>query len=154
MTKPRGYVLVLGCLLLAGAECQRPTPTTDVPPGPKPGSAPNGASRSYLMGFSVIPPKPDLKIAVRSLGIWSSRADAAIMHMDVPWALLLNGSSPRDALKKDGVDLEHYYRSRGLKLVVTIDVTNGLDRASEAKDLVSAHRSITEPAVQQLYRDY
>ncbi|MFN2635435.1 MAG: hypothetical protein ABR585_00190 [Gemmatimonadaceae bacterium] len=102
----------------------------------------------------MIPPKPDLKIAVRSLGIWSSRADAAIMHLDVPWTLLLAGTSPEDALRKDGVDLEHYYRSKNLKLVVTIDVTNGLDRASEAKDLVGARRSITEPAVQQLYRGY
>jgi hypothetical protein len=53
------------------------------------------------MGFSVIPPKPDLKIAVKSLEIWTKRADAAIMHLDVPWALLLAGASPEDALRKD-----------------------------------------------------
>jgi hypothetical protein len=106
------------------------------------------------MGFSVIPPKPDLKIAVQSLEIWTKRADAAIMHLDVPWALLLAGTSPEDALRKDGVDLEHYYRSKQLQLVVTIDVTNGLARESESPALVTAHRSITEPAVQRLYRDY
>ena len=81
------------------------------------------------MGFSVIPPKPDLSIAVRSLEIWTRRADAAIMHLDVPWALLLTGTSPEEALRRDGVDLEHYYRSKHLALVVTIDVTNGLGRA-------------------------
>ncbi|HEY6089783.1 MAG TPA: hypothetical protein VD771_08335 [Gemmatimonadaceae bacterium] len=106
------------------------------------------------MGFSVIPPKPDLKIAVQSLEIWTKRADAAIMHLDVPWALLLAGTSPEDALHKDGVDLERYYRSKHLQLVVTIDVTNGLGRESESPALVAAHRSITEPAVQRLYRDY
>ena len=106
------------------------------------------------MGFSVVPPKPDLKIAVQSLEIWTKRADAAIMHLDVPWALLLAGTSPEDALRKDGVDLERYYRSKHLQLVVTIDVTNGLGRESEAPALVAAHRSITEPAVQRLYRDY
>jgi hypothetical protein len=106
------------------------------------------------MGFSVVPPKPDLKIAVQSLDVWTKRADAAIMHMDVPWALLLAGTSPEDALRKDGVDLERYYRSKQLKLVVTIDVTNGLGRESEAPALVTARRSITEPAVQRLYRDY
>ncbi|HYR78754.1 MAG TPA: hypothetical protein VEO55_02050, partial [Candidatus Dormibacteraeota bacterium] len=73
---------------------------------------------------------------------------------DVPWALLLAGTSPEDALRKDGVDLEHYYRSKQLKLVVTIDVTNGLARESEALALVAAHRSITDPAVQRLYRNY
>ncbi|MDB4870679.1 MAG: hypothetical protein JWL97_1683 [Gemmatimonadales bacterium] len=106
------------------------------------------------MGFSVIPPKPDIKIAVRSLEIWTKRADAAIMHLDVPWALLLAGTSPEEALRRDGVDLEHYYRSKHLVLVVTIDVTNGLARESEAPALVAAHRSITEPAVQRLYRNY
>jgi hypothetical protein len=106
------------------------------------------------MGFSVIPPKPDLKTALRSLEIWTRRADAAIMHLDVPWALLLAGTSPEEALRRDGVDLEHYYRSKHLKLVVTIDVTNGLGRESEAPPLVAAHRSITEPAIQKLYRSY
>ena len=106
------------------------------------------------MGFSVVPPKPDIKVAIRSMEIWTSRADAAIMHVDVPWALLLAGTSPEDALRKDGVDLEHYYRSKHLKLVVTIDVTNGLARESEAPPLVAAHRSITEPAIQRLYRNY
>lgn len=106
------------------------------------------------MGFSVVPPKPDIKIAVQSLEIWSKRADAAIMHMDVPWALLLAGTSPEDALRKDGVDLERFYRSKNLKLVVTVDVTNGLGRETEASALVAARRSITEPAVQRLYRDY
>jgi hypothetical protein len=114
----------------------------------------SGGTRSYRMGFSVVPPKPDLKIAVQSLDIWTKRADAAIMHMDVPWALLLAGTSPEDALRKDGVDLERYYRSKNLKLVVTIDVTNGLARESEAPALVAARRSITEPAVQRIYRDY
>jgi hypothetical protein len=38
--------------------------------------------------------------------------------------------------------------------VVTIDVTNGLGRESESPALVAARRSITEPAVQRLYRDY
>jgi hypothetical protein len=114
----------------------------------------SGQTRSYLMGFSVVPPKPDIKVAIHSMEIWTRRADAAIMHLDVPWALLLAGTSPEDALRKDGVDLEHYYRSQRLKLVVTIDVTNGLGRESEAPALVAAHRSITEPAVQRLYRNY
>ena len=90
--------------------------------------ASSSGSRSYRMGFSVVPPKPDLKIALQSLDIWTRHADAAIMHLDVPWALLLAGTSPEDALRKDGVDLEHYYRSKHLQLVVTIDVTNGLGR--------------------------
>src|SRR5438093_1185363 len=115
---------------------------------------PSQATRSYFMGFSIVPPKPDVNVAIQSAEIWTTRADAAIMHLDVPWALLLAGTSPQDALRKDGVDLERYYRSKHLRLVVTIDVTNGLARESEAAALVAAHRSITEPAVQRLYRNY
>jgi hypothetical protein len=111
-------------------------------------------TRSYFMGFSIVPPRPDVNVAIRSAEIWTKRSDAAIMHLDVPWALLLAGTSPEAALRKDGVDLEHYYRGKKLRLVITIDVTNGLAREAESPALVAAHRSISEPAVQQLYRNY
>ncbi len=140
----RGLIFC-GYLTVALSACPRAAPEPQVS---------SGAPRSFVMGFSVIPPKPDLKIAVRSLEIWTRRADASIMHLDVPWALLLAGTSPEEALRRDGVDLEHYYRSKHLTLVVTIDVTNGLGRESEAPALVTAHRSITEPAIQRLYRNY
>ncbi len=144
-------VLVLsGCLGLVLVGCPRGTHEAEKAPA----NVRAGAPRSYLMGFSVVPPRPDIKVAVQSMEIWTKRADAAIMHLDVPWALLLAGTSPEDALRKDGHDLEKYYRAKRLKLVVTIDVTNGLGRESEAPALVSAHRSITEPAVQRLYRNY
>ena len=144
MNSPNGW-LMSGCLAVALTACPRAASEPKVS---------SGAPRSYMMGFSVVPPKPDINIAVRSMEIWTKRADAAIMHLDVPWALLLAGSSPEEALRRDGVDLEHYYRSKHLKLVVTIDVTNGLARESEAPPLVAAHRSITEPTVQRLYRNY
>ena len=144
MNSLRGWLLS-SCLAVALTACPRAAPETKVS---------SGAPRSFVMGFSVIPPRPDIKIAMRSLEIWTGRADAAIMHLDVPWALLLAGTSPEEALRRDGVDLEHYYRSKHLVLVITIDVTNGLGRESEAPALVAAHRSITEPAVQRLYRNY
>jgi hypothetical protein len=144
MNSPNGW-LMSGCLAVALTACPRAASEPKVS---------SGAPRSYMMGFSVVPPKPDIEIAVRSMEIWTKRADAAIMHLDVPWALLLAGSSPEEALRRDGVDLEHYYRSKHLKLVVTIDVTNGLAREREAPPLVAAHRSITEPTVQRLYRNY
>src|SRR5687768_15907215 len=139
---------VTACIVVAATGCPRAAREPGEP------DVSSGGTRSYRMGFSVVPPKPDLKIAVQSLEIWTKRADAAIIHLDVPWALLLAGTSPEDALRKDGVDLERYYRSKNLRLVVTIDVTNGLGRETESPVLVAARRSITEPAVQRLYRDY
>lgn len=139
---------VIACIVAAATGCQRASRE------PAETQVSSGGTRSYRMGFSVVPPKPDLKVAVQSLEVWTKHADAAIMHLDVPWGLLLAGTSAADALRKDGVDLERYYRSKHLKLVVTIDVTNGLGRETEAPTLVAARRSITEPAVQRLYRDY
>jgi len=140
---------ICAMLLIACAPAQR-EPDQSQPDFP----ATTRGTRSYLMGFSIIPPKFDVALAIRSAEIWTKRSDAAIMHLDVPWALLLRGTSAADALRKDGVDLERYYRRKHLRLVVTIDVTNGLARDKEADSLVAAHRSITEPAVQQLYRNY
>ncbi|HJQ11226.1 MAG TPA: hypothetical protein VJ840_09370 [Gemmatimonadaceae bacterium] len=137
------FLSTIGCAALATCA-----------PAPRGVDVVSKPTRSYFMGFSVVPPRPDLKLAVRSLDIWTKHADAAIMHMDVPWALMLAGTSAEDALRKDGVDLEKYYRSKHLKLVVTIDVTNGLARESEAAALVAAQRSITEPEIQRLYRNF
>ncbi|HJP85329.1 MAG TPA: hypothetical protein VJ852_05030 [Gemmatimonadaceae bacterium] len=144
---PRAFVASIGAMVILStlATCA---------PAPRGVAVASKPTRSYFMGFSVMPPRPDINVALKSLDIWTRRADAAIMHVDVPWAQMLAGGSPEDALRKDGVDLEKYYRSKHLKLVVTIDVTNGLARESEAAALVAAHRSITEPAIQQLYRRY
>ncbi|HEY4734694.1 MAG TPA: hypothetical protein VIH53_09110 [Gemmatimonadaceae bacterium] len=141
--------------LSACAPAKREAPPRIPDATPRAADATSRGDRSYFMGFSIVPPRfNDVALAIRSAEIWTRRSDAAIMHLDVPWAMLLAGSSPADALRKDGVDLEHYYRSKRLRLVVTIDVTNGLARDKEAEALVAAHRSITEPAVQQLYRNY
>jgi hypothetical protein len=50
--------------------------------------------------------------------------------------------------------LANYYRAKNLQIVVMVDVTDGLNRASEAPELVKLGRSISEPAVQQVYRQF
>lgn len=138
-------VRALVVVLPLGVACARSNPLPEIE---------TRLTRPYLMGFSIIPPKPDINVALRSMEMWTRRADAALMHIEMPWALLLEGKSPAEALKRDGTDLARAYRSKNLKLVVTIDVTNGLARESEAVALVAAKRSITEPAIQRLYRDF
>ncbi len=122
---------------------------------PKDASSPSPAgSRGYRMGFSGFPPRPDQNQAVRAIQMWGTRADAAIMHLSPPWKAMLSGISPQAALQADGVTLAEYYRNKGLKLFVTIDVTDGLNRAAEAPELVELKRSVAEPAVQLAYRQY
>jgi hypothetical protein len=50
--------------------------------------------------------------------------------------------------------LANYYRAKGLAIVFTVDPTDGLNRAAEAPELVSAGRSITDTMVQRLYREW
>jgi hypothetical protein len=106
------------------------------------------------MGFSAIGPTPNVATALASIDMWSMRADAAIMHVDVQWAAMLAGTSAAAAAKANALDLSNYYRARKLPIVLMLDVTNGLARDREASELAAAGRSITEPAIQRLYRDY
>jgi hypothetical protein len=112
------------------------------------------SERGFKMGFSPFPPSNNQTLALQALDLWSTRADAAILHLGVPWAGLLQGFTADQALEQNGVGLANYFRAKGLSLTVMIDVTDGLNRAAEAPELVALGRSITEPAVQQLYRDY
>lgn len=117
-----------------------------------PGSGP--PARTYRMGFSGVPPKADFAVAVQSINMWMTRSDAALILFEPPWDSLLAGRSPDSLVMVDPLQLANYYRAHGLPLYVNIDPTNGLSRAEDAAPLVAAGRSLTEPAIRQLYRDY
>jgi hypothetical protein len=107
------------------------------------------------MGFSAIPPRADQAVLLQALNLWtSSHADAAIMHISVPWAALLGGIPAPQEVRGNELGLANYYRAKRLTLVVTVDVTNGLDRSAEDPTLDSAGRSITDTAIQRMYREY
>jgi len=55
---------------------------------------------------------------------------------------------------RDKVPLVAYMRSKGLRLFFMADLTDGLSRGEEPPQLRALGRSITETAIQQLYRDY
>ncbi|HVH68758.1 MAG TPA: hypothetical protein VM716_12895 [Gemmatimonadales bacterium] len=118
------------------------------------GSGPGIASRPFLMGFSAIPPRMDPTIVVPAIDLWSRRADAAIIHASPPWAAMLAGTSPAAAVDTVQVPLASYFRAKGLALVFTVDATDGLNRAAEAPELVALGRSVTDTAVQRLYREW
>jgi hypothetical protein len=106
------------------------------------------------MGFSGFPPRPDFDVAVRAIEAWTQRADIAIVHEELPWTELLAGVAPDSILRPSKDDLIAYYRAKGLALVFIADANDGLAREREAPGLRAAGRSITEPAVQRLYRDW
>src|SRR5882672_7580982 len=119
------------------------------------GSAPTSKPRTFLMGFSAIPPRLDSTAdVIAAINNWAPHADAAIMHVSPPWAAMLGGHTPAGAVDTVELPLAQYYRSKGLDIVFTVDATDGLNRAAEAPELVSAGRSITDTMVQRLYREW
>ncbi len=136
------YWRSLGLALLLLAACSD-GPTT-----------PSLRARSYRMGFSNLPPSPDQAVAVATLNLWARRADAAIMHVGVPWAAMLADTTAEAKVRSEMVPLANFYRAHGFQLVVTVDVTDGLNRSAEAPELVALGRSITDTAIQRLYREF
>jgi hypothetical protein len=106
------------------------------------------------MGFSANPPKATTASAIATIEAWSPRADAAIMHISVPYKALLSGTTATTYVNTVNVPLANYYRGKGFPLAITVDVTDGLNRSAEAPELVELGRSITDPAVQAVYRQY
>ncbi len=112
------------------------------------------ATRSWRMGFSGLPPRFTVAEVIRTIDLWAPRAELAIIHEELPWGDLLAGMTPEAILQRDQVQLVAYYRGKGLQLVFMADPTDGLARDKEAPRLRAAGRSLTEPAVQQLFRSY
>jgi hypothetical protein len=117
-------------------------------------TAPQPPTRTYRMGFSGMPPRADFTLAVRAIDLWTRRADAALVFGEPPWGELLRGVPADSIVRREHAGLAAYYRSKGLELFVTVDPTNGLNRAAEADSLVAYGRSLAEPEVRALYLDW
>jgi len=111
-------------------------------------------SRTYRMGFSSLPPRLTVLEVLRTVDSLTNHSDAALMVTDIPWVALLADSSPAFLIRRDQYPLALRYQQRGLPLIATLDVTNGLNRSAENDALVKLGRSITEPSVQRAYREY
>ncbi len=115
---------------------------------------PAAATRSYRMGFSGIPPRPDITQAIAAIDMWSSRADAALMSYEIPWDSLLGGVAPESVIARDQLGLANYYRHYGHEIWVYLDPANGLNRSGESDALVRLGRSLLEPEIRLLFRRY
>jgi hypothetical protein len=118
------------------------------------GAAPDAAPRTYRLGFSSTPPRLTIESVIQTINTWEPHADIALINQGVPWRALLADTSAAELVRRDLKDLAVHYHGRGMPLIVEIDVTDGLARDREAPDLVALGRSISEPAVQQKYREY
>ena len=133
---------LLATLALAGCAA-----TTS--PGPE-----LAAVRTYRMGFSALPPRLTTASVLATIEAWRAHADIALITQEVPWKSLLADTAARLLVLRDQKELVDLYRSRGLPVIVQLDVTNGLARDRESDQLVALGRSIAEPAVRAKYREY
>jgi hypothetical protein len=115
---------------------------------------PGQAPRSYMMGFSAIPPTPDTTLLLQTLALSTQHSDAGLIQLAIPWSVLLTGTPADSEVRLVRLPLANYYRGSGRRIVVALDVTDGLNRSAEAPELVAAGRSITDTMVQRLYREY
>jgi len=136
---------VLLALACGGKGASSPTPSSTQPPA---------ATRSYRMGFGNTPPKDDQADAEAAVEMAAKREDAAIFHFGLPYQDLLSGTTATQEVTSQYLPLAQYYRSQGLAIWVTFDVTDGLDRTQEDPTLTALGRSITDPAIQAVYRDF
>jgi hypothetical protein len=130
-----------------GGSSYSPAPTPI--PAPPPVTA-----RAWKLGFSYNPARPTAMSVLQGIDRWTMRAELAVIHEEMPWEKLLNGMTPDAIIDADKVNLVNYMRGKGMQLFYMGDLTDGLSRAQEAPQLRRLGRSITEPAVQRLYRDY
>jgi hypothetical protein len=114
----------------------------------------SGPSRTYVMGFSPIPPRIDQSLVGRTIDLWAQRSDAGLILQEPPWAELLAGQDPDALVRANPLQVANYMRSKRLRIIGSIDPGNGLDRSTESAALVAARRSLAEPEVRQLYRRY
>lgn len=119
------------------------------------GTEPGGPGiRTYRMGFSALPPRLTTPDVLRTIDSVSRHADAALMSVEIPWVALLADTSAALLVTRDQLPVAQLFKQNGMPVTVTLDVTNGLDRAAESDALVKLGRSITDPAVQRVYREY
>jgi hypothetical protein len=111
-------------------------------------------TRRWKLGFSPNPPRPTATAVLQNIDRWSMRAELAIIHEEMPWTKLLSGMSADAILDADKVALVNYMRGKGMQLIYMGELNDGLSRAEEAPQLRKLGRSLTEPAVQQVYRNY
>ncbi len=142
MWNARASLVLLLVALVAGCSSHHDGPLAPAP------------TRPYRMGFSAIPPRLDFATQLAMLDLQASRCDAALLLSEAPWDSLLAGVRADSIVIRNQLGLANWYRAHGFRIVVSLDPTNGLDRSADSAPLVAQGRSLTEPAIRQLYRNY
>jgi hypothetical protein len=116
--------------------------------------AATAVARTWRMGFFPTSPSAQASVLLHGIDLMSSRADLIHIHDELPWTQMLSGTPPAAVVQQNYSELVAYLRGKGLRLGFMADLTDGLDRSQDPPQLVALGRSVREPELQQLYRDY
>jgi hypothetical protein len=111
-------------------------------------------TRTWYMGFYPTPSRPTVESVLQGIDRFSTRAELVHIHEELPWTELLAGTPADVIVDREKMPLVTYVRSKGLRVGFMADLTDSLARGDEPPQLLESGRSVTEPAVQQLYRNY
>jgi hypothetical protein len=88
----------------------------------KDSSGPSAATRSYVMGFSAIPPRSDTALVLPTLTLSAQHSDAGLIQLSIPWAPLIAGlATPAEEVRIVRLPLADYYRNTGHRVTVALD---------------------------------
>ena len=136
-----GVALVCAVLAMGLAACSEPTD-------------PGAPTRTYLMGFSHIPPRLTIPDVIATLDKWEPRGDAAIVLITPQWRSMLADTSAAFHIRREYFEIVNRYRGKGFTIIVMIDPTDGLNRSRESPELIALGRSLAEPEIRALYNEF
>ena len=144
MRAERQVLLVVAAVVVGCGGSEAPTS------GPEP---PTAEPRTYRMGWATIPPRPSDALFVATAESVAAVSEVVLVQEPVPWPQLLAGE-PMETLLAEKGELADFYRGLGLELVWLVDPLDGLDRRRETPELVAAGRSLREPEIRALHREW
>lgn len=104
-------------------------------------------TRSFAMGFGVVPPRPTVAAVTALLERMAPVAEYALIQREVPWTRLRAGETMDHVVDDEYVAVADAIRGRGMDLVLLVDPLDGLNRTAEAVEATSNGLSLRDPAV-------
>jgi hypothetical protein len=114
---------------------------------------PSGTPRTYSMGWSPSPLRPDINAFFAVVDSMADVSDVAILQQPVPWPELLSGA-PMDSIVTDRANVAAYLRNFEMDIVFLVDPLDGLDRRKEDPGLTGLGRSILEPEIRAIHEEW
>jgi hypothetical protein len=111
-------------------------------------------TRSYQMGFFFLSPRSDIPTVLQTIDDQKPVTEVLLIQREVPYSRLLGGQSIKQAYDEEYKELIAHIRSKGITPLFLVDPLDGLNRRQEGNEIRKNGRSLREPAMRTLHRDW